>query len=90
MGKFVGGDFDWSAEIPSIKAPTLVVVGDCDAVRISHATKFFELLGGGQQDAGWDGAGLTPARFSVLSGLTHYTIFTDPRLSDAAIAFLDA
>src|SRR5690606_1584620 len=80
QGSLVNADYDWSAEVPGIAAPTLVVVGDWDSVRIAHATQFFELLGGGRQDAGWDGSGMNPNRFAVLPSSTHYGIFTDPRL----------
>ena len=37
-------------------APTLLVFGDADAVRPAHAVEFFELLGGGKRDGGWDGS----------------------------------
>jgi pimeloyl-ACP methyl ester carboxylesterase len=89
MGTIVGKDYDWSAEIGSIKAPTLLVVADYDSVRISHAAKFFELLGGGQADGGWDGSGMTPNRFAVIPSALHYTIGADPRLAEAVIPFLD-
>lgn len=90
QGSLVNADYDWSAEVPGIAAPTLVVVGDWDSVRIAHATQFFELLGGGRQDAGWDGSGMNPNRFAVLPSSTHYGIFTDPRLPKTVIPFLDA
>ena len=89
MGSMIGKDYDWSAEIPGIAAPMLLVVGDYDAVRISHAAKFFELLGGGQADGGWDGSGMTPNRFAVIPSVTHYAIGTDLRLAEVAIDFLD-
>ena len=89
MGSMIGNDYDWSAEIPNIAAPTLLVVGDYDAVRISHATAFFELLGGGKADGGWDGSGMTPNRFAVIPSVTHYAIGTDLRLAEAAVDFLE-
>ncbi len=49
MSSFIGRDYDWSAEIGKLEAPTMLVVGDWDAVRTSHTTRFFELLGGGQR-----------------------------------------
>lgn len=88
MGVFIGNDYDWSSEIGEIKSPTLVVVADYDAVRISHATSFFELLGGGQADGGWAGEGMTPNRFAVIPSATHYNINTDPRFAQAVIDFL--
>lgn len=88
MGSFIGNDYDWSGEVGKIAAPTLIVVGDYDAVRISHATQFFELLGGGQADGGWAGEGMTPNRFAVIPSATHYTINTDLRLAAAIHDFL--
>ena len=88
MGAFIGSDFDWSSEISKIKSPTLLVVADYDAVRISHAASFFELLGGGQADGGWAGEGMTPNRFAVIPSATHYNINTDPRFAQVAIDFL--
>lgn len=90
MAEFVGKDFDWSAEIGKIKSPTLLAFGDWDAVRTSHVASFFELLGGGRQDAQWDGSGMNRNRLAILPGITHYTMFADPRLAATALGFLDA
>jgi pimeloyl-ACP methyl ester carboxylesterase len=86
----VGQDYDWSSEIGKIVAPTLLVYGDWDAVRTSHAASFFELLGGGKQDANWDGSGMNSNRLAIIPGITHYTMFMDPRLATTALGFLDA
>ena len=88
--QLVGKDFDWSAEVAGITVPTQLVFGDWDAVRTSHVASFFELLGGGTQDANWDGSGMNTNRLAILPGATHYTMFTDPRLATTAAAFLDA
>jgi pimeloyl-ACP methyl ester carboxylesterase len=88
--QYMGKDYDWSAEIPNLKVPTQLVYGDWDAVRTSHAAKFFELLGGGLQDALWDGSGMNQNRLAILPGVTHYTMMTEPRLAETALAFLDA
>ncbi len=85
----VGQEFDWSADIGKLATPTMLVAGDWDAVRTAHVAAFFELLGGGKQDANWDGSGMNKNRLAVIPGATHYTIFTDPRLASAAAAFLD-
>lgn len=90
MANFVGKSFDWSADIPKIKAPTLLVMGDWDAVRTSHVASFFELLGGGKQDANWDGSGMNANRLAILPGATHYNSFVDPRLATTALGFLGA
>jgi pimeloyl-ACP methyl ester carboxylesterase len=89
LGNLLRQDYDWSQEVQAIKAPTLLVYGDADAVRTSHAVAFFELLGGGQKDAGWDGSGMSNARLAILPGITHYTIFNSPTLAATVIPFLD-
>jgi pimeloyl-ACP methyl ester carboxylesterase len=89
MGAFIGEDYDWSDEVPSIRSPTLLVFGDWDAVRTAHVAQFFELLGGGKQDANWDRSGMNANRLAILPGVTHYEMFIDPRLATTAIGFLD-
>jgi pimeloyl-ACP methyl ester carboxylesterase len=83
-------DFDWSAEIRQIKAPTLLMFADWDAVRTSHIASFFELFGGGLEDAQWDGSRMNANRLAIIPGATHYNIFADTRPGEAAIAFIDA
>jgi len=58
-------------EIRSIRAPTLVIIGDSDAVRPEHAVEIFRLLGGGVPG---DIAGLPASRLAVLPGTTHVTL----------------
>ena len=65
------------------------VFGDADSVSPAHAVQFFELLGGGKRDGGWDGSGISHARLAILPGLTHYTIFSSPVLAQAVMPFLD-
>lgn len=90
MGDLLRTDYDWSKDVPSIQAPTLIVVGDADSVRTSHAVEFFELLGGGKADGAWDGSGMSNSRLAILPGMTHYTIFSSPALATVTIPFLDA
>src|SRR5829696_2342447 len=59
------------------------------SVRTSHAVAFFELLGGGKQDAGWYGSGMPDARLAILPGTTHYGIFFSPALAATVSPFLD-
>jgi len=82
-------DYDWSAEIPGLQVPVMLVVGDADGLPPAHAVEFFGLLGGGLRDAGWDRSGMTPHRLAVLPGVTHYDINAVPALSAAVIPFLD-
>ena len=90
LGQLLGQDYDWSREVASIEAPTMLVVGDADSVRTAHAVEFFELLGGGQVDAGWDAYGMSGARLAVLPGATHYNIFYSLTLASTVAPFLDA
>jgi pimeloyl-ACP methyl ester carboxylesterase len=82
-------DYDWSAEIPGLSLPIMLVIGDADGLPPSHAVEFFGLLGGGQRDAGWDRSGMTHHRLAILPGVTHYDINVVPALSSAVIPFLD-
>jgi pimeloyl-ACP methyl ester carboxylesterase len=62
---------DLSAEeIRSIKAPTLIILGDSDIIRPEHAVEMFRLLGGG---VAGDNMGLPNSRLAVLPGTTHVT-----------------
>jgi pimeloyl-ACP methyl ester carboxylesterase len=90
LGELLRKDYDWSKDEAAIQAPTLLVFGDADAVRTEHAVQFFELLGGGKKDGGWDGSGMSNARLAILPGLTHYSIFSSPMLATAVTPFLDA
>ncbi len=90
LGELLRRDYDWSEEVAAIEAPTMIVVGDADSVRTSHAVRFFELLGGGQRDAGWDGSAMPASRLAVLPSTTHYDIFYSPALSSAVAPFLHA
>jgi pimeloyl-ACP methyl ester carboxylesterase len=90
LSSLVRQEGDWSNEVAAIKAPTMLVVGDADSVRPAHAVAFFELLGGGKADGGWDGSGMSGARLAILPGATHYNIFCSPSLAAAVIPFLDA
>jgi pimeloyl-ACP methyl ester carboxylesterase len=61
--------FDWTADVPGVAVPSLVVVGDADAVRVESAVELFRLLGGGAMG---DMAGLSKARLAILPGTTHF------------------
>jgi pimeloyl-ACP methyl ester carboxylesterase len=82
-------DYDWSSEAAVIEARTLIVAGDADGLPPRHAVEFFELLGGGRRDAGWDRSGMTKHRLAILPGVTHYDINVHPLLATSVKAFLD-
>jgi pimeloyl-ACP methyl ester carboxylesterase len=90
ISKLLKQDYDWSKGVSTIKTPTLLVYGDADAIPPAHAVQFYELLGGGKADAGWDRSGMSTARLAILPGLTHYDIFASPLLTSTVAQFLDA
>ena len=62
--------FDWGAEnVRGTGAPTMIVVGDSDAVRLEHAVEMFRLLGGGAMG---DLSGLPDSQLVVLPGTAHF------------------
>ena len=89
IGAAMKEDFDFSAAVKTIKAPTLIIAGDADIFRPSHAVEIFELLGGGLKDGGWDGSGQVASQLAILPGVTHYNAFMSPAWPPIALAFLD-
>jgi pimeloyl-ACP methyl ester carboxylesterase len=75
--------------IQSIKAPTLLIIGDSDLVRPEHAVEMFRLLGGGI--FGDTPAGLPNSQLAVLPGTSHVTLVHRADLLLSIIPpFLDA
>ena len=61
--------FAWAADdIRGITAPTLIIIGDADAVRPEHAVEMLRLLGGGGMG---DVTGVGHAHLAILPGTTH-------------------
>jgi pimeloyl-ACP methyl ester carboxylesterase len=56
-------------DIRGIAAPTLIVVGDSDGVRLEHAVELFGLLGGGVMG---DLSGMPSSQLAVLPGTAHF------------------
>jgi pimeloyl-ACP methyl ester carboxylesterase len=56
-------------DIRAIAAPTLIVLGDSDGIRLEHAITLFGLLGGGVMG---DLAGLPTSQLAVLPGTAHF------------------
>ena len=62
--------FAWPAEdVRGIEAPTLIVVGDADVIRLEHAVEMFRLLGGGAMG---DLSGFSGHQLVVLPGTAHF------------------
>jgi len=56
-------------DIREIAAPTLIVLGDSDGIRLEHAITLFGLLGGGVMG---DLAGMPKSQLAVLPGTAHF------------------
>jgi pimeloyl-ACP methyl ester carboxylesterase len=56
-------------DVRGIAAPTLIVVGDSDGIRLDHAVELFALRGGGVMG---DLEGLPESQLAVLPGTAHF------------------
>ncbi|GGM31884.1 alpha/beta fold hydrolase [Dactylosporangium sucinum] len=88
MGEMVRKEYDWSEEIAGIRARTMLIFADADSIPVTHIAEFYGLFGGGQRDAGWDGALRAAARLAVLPGRTHYDVMAAPELPALVDEFL--
>ena len=89
MGALMRTDYDWSEDAKKLSMPTMLIFGDSDMYRPEHEVQFYQLLGGGLRDAGWEGETMSRNRLAILPGLTHYDIFLSPDLSATALPFLN-
>ena len=89
LGTFDEGFPGWSdADIEGIAAPTLITVGDCDAVTLDHAVRFLQLRGG---DVNGDFVGVPSSQLAVFPGTTHFFGLARTELVlDVVLHFLDA
>lgn len=89
LGRFDAGFTGWAdADIQGIAAPTLLTVGDCDAVRLDHMVRFLQLRGG---DVNGDFVGVPASQLAVFPGTTHFFGLAKTELVlGAVLPFLDA
>jgi pimeloyl-ACP methyl ester carboxylesterase len=89
LGQYDAGFTGWAdADIRGIAAPTLLTVGDCDAVRLDHMVRFLRLRGG---DVNGDLVGVPASQLAVFPGTTHFFGLAKTELVLAAVlSFLDA
>jgi pimeloyl-ACP methyl ester carboxylesterase len=89
LGRYDAGFRGWTdADIQGIAAPTLITVGDCDAVRLDHMVRFLQLRGG---DVNGDFAGVPASQLAVFPGTTHFFGLAKTELVlGAVLSFLDA
>jgi pimeloyl-ACP methyl ester carboxylesterase len=89
LGAYDPGFGGWSDDdIRGIAAPTLMTVGDCDAVKLEHAVRFLQLRGGGVNG---DFVGVPASQLAVFPGTTHFFgLARTEMVRDAVLAFLGA
>lgn len=89
LGNLMRQHYDWSQEVARLAMPVMLVYGDGDMFQPEHEIRFYQLLGGGKQDAGWGRETMARNRLAILPDLTHYDIFTSPRLAETVLPFLN-
>ena len=80
MGEFMRRPYDWAEDVKKLSMPVMLVFGDSDMIRPEHIVQFYQLLGGGLKDAGWQREHMsrTGSRSSPMSRTTR--LFMSPDL----------
>ena len=89
MGAYMRKPYDWSTDVKKLTMPVMLIYGDSDMFRPEHEVKFYQLLGGGLKDAGWQREHMSPNCLAILPNLTHYEIGLAPQLAETALPFLN-
>jgi pimeloyl-ACP methyl ester carboxylesterase len=89
MGAWMRRPYDWSEDVKKLAMPVMLVYGDSDMFRPEHEVKFYQLLGGGLKDAGWQREHMSKNRLAILPNLTHYEMSVSPALAPTALPFLN-
>jgi pimeloyl-ACP methyl ester carboxylesterase len=89
MGAYMRKPYDWSADVKKLTMPVMLIYGDSDMIRLEHIVKFYQLLGGGLKDAGWQREHMSQNRLAILPNITHYEMGVAPQLVEAALPFLN-
>ena len=89
MGEMMRAPYNWAEDVKKLTMPVMLVYGDSDMYRPEHIVQFYQLLGGGLKDAGWQREHMSQNRLAILPDLTHYDIFLAPALTTAVLPFLN-
>src|SRR4029453_14969992 len=89
MGELMRRPVDWSEDVKKLSIPVMLVFGDADMIRPEHIVQFYQLLGGGLKDAGWQREHMSRARLAIIPDVTHYEMFLPPPLAPRTLPFLD-
>ncbi|HEY2584531.1 MAG TPA: alpha/beta hydrolase [Tepidisphaeraceae bacterium] len=88
MGRLMGEDYDWSADIAKLPMPVLLVFADNDSIAQKHIAEFFALVGGGVKEPGWRNTQLSNSRLAVVTGYSHYNLISSPEVPQIVGKFL--
>ena len=92
LGRYMRKPYNWRDDVKKLAAngtPTILVWGDSDMFRPEHMVEFYQLLGGGLKDAGWQREHMAKNRMAILPNVTHYEMFMAPELVTTTLPFLD-
>jgi pimeloyl-ACP methyl ester carboxylesterase len=89
MGELMRRPYDWSEDVKKLSMPVMLVYGDSDMIRPEHVVQFYQLLGGGLKDAGWQREHMSRNRLAILPDVTHYELFLSPAVAPTILPFLD-
>src|SRR5437867_4192766 len=89
MGAYMRKPYDCSADVKKLTMPVMLIYGDSDMFRPEHEVKFYQLLGGGLKDAGWQRENMSQNRLAILPNVTHYEMGVAPQMVDTALPFLN-
>jgi pimeloyl-ACP methyl ester carboxylesterase len=89
MGEYMRRPYDWSAEVKKLSMPVMLVYGDADMIRPEHIVQFYQLVGGGLKDAGWQREHMSRNRLAIIPDVTHYELFLSPAVAPTILPFLD-
>ena len=89
MGRLLGNDYDYTDAVEQLTMPVMLVYGDSDMIRPEHIVEFYQMLGGGLKDAGWQREHMSKNRLAILPDLTHYETFMAPQVFRTALSFLN-
>ena len=53
VGAVLNSPYDWREQVKALTMPVMLVFGDSDMFRPEHVVEYYQLLGGGLKDAGW-------------------------------------
>ena len=89
MGELMRQPYDYSEDVKRLRMPVMLVYGDSDMYRPEHIVEFYQLLGGGLRDAGWQRETMSQNRLAIIPDQTHYDVFASAALVPTVLPFLN-